>query len=191
VVLAGGRSSRFGSDKLAVPERGVPLLRRAVSALAEVCGDVVVVLSPDGAEPATLGRLPVRFARDEVEGEGPLAGVCAGLELVDTDLALLAAGDMPELAVDVLALLLRTAQERPADGVVLGERGTWRPLPCVVRTARARPAARRLFAGGTRSVRGLLSQLHAMPVDEATWRGLDPAGGTLRDVDRREDLAAD
>jgi molybdopterin-guanine dinucleotide biosynthesis protein A len=40
IVLAGGRSTRFGSDKLAASLDGVPLVRRAVDALAAVTDGV-------------------------------------------------------------------------------------------------------------------------------------------------------
>ncbi len=77
IVLAGGRSSRFGSDKLAAEREGVPLLHHAVLRVAEVADDVVVVLAP-GASGAGLPP-GVRVANDPTEGEGPLAGLHAGL----------------------------------------------------------------------------------------------------------------
>ena len=74
VVLAGGRSTRFGRDKLAETYRGMPLLHHAVLRLGEVCSEVVVVLAPDAPEPPMPTRRAGRFARDAAEGEGPLAG---------------------------------------------------------------------------------------------------------------------
>ncbi|MGH2499776.1 MAG: NTP transferase domain-containing protein, partial [Candidatus Limnocylindria bacterium] len=51
ILLAGGRSSRFGADKLAADVGGVPLLHRAIAPLAEVCAEVVIVLAPDAPVP--------------------------------------------------------------------------------------------------------------------------------------------
>jgi molybdenum cofactor cytidylyltransferase len=53
IVLAGGGSSRFGSDKLRAAYRGRPLLHHAIARVSEVCRDVVVVLAPadDGGDP--------------------------------------------------------------------------------------------------------------------------------------------
>ncbi|MGH2589524.1 MAG: molybdenum cofactor guanylyltransferase, partial [Actinomycetota bacterium] len=109
VVLAGGRSTRFGRDKLAEPYLGMPLLHHAVLRLAEVCGDVVVVVAPDAVDPALPVGVPVRVARDATEGEGPLAGVYAGLLAVTTDVALVAGGDMPDLQTPVLLEMLGDA----------------------------------------------------------------------------------
>jgi molybdopterin-guanine dinucleotide biosynthesis protein A len=189
-VLAGGRSSRFGVDKLAVELRGVPLLHHAVRTLAEVCGEVVVVLAPEGVRPALPPGLPVRVARDAREGEGPLAGLAAGLGEVTTEWALVAAGDMPDLAHAVLLEMLRVAAAAPADAVVLREGEVWRPLPCVVAVAPARTNVHTLLYAGERSVRALIASLRSAVIDEATWRALDPSAGTLLDVDEPGDLPA-
>ena len=52
IVLAGGASSRFGSDKLAAELDGRPLLHHALEAVAEVAGRIIVVVSPDAAAPS-------------------------------------------------------------------------------------------------------------------------------------------
>ena len=46
IVLAGGRSSRFGSDKLAARYGDSTLLARAVSGVAPVSTEVIVVVAP-------------------------------------------------------------------------------------------------------------------------------------------------
>src|SRR5919204_2826776 len=72
ILLAGGASTRFGGDKLFADVGGAPLLHRPLRALAEVCGEVVVVLAPDSSEP-TLPRVttPLHLVRDERRFEGP------------------------------------------------------------------------------------------------------------------------
>jgi molybdopterin-guanine dinucleotide biosynthesis protein A len=52
------------------------MLERAVAALREVCDEVVVVLPPEGGPLPPAG---VRVARDAEAGQGPLAGLSAGL----------------------------------------------------------------------------------------------------------------
>lgn len=189
IVLAGGRSSRFGRDKLSEPYRGVPLVHHAVLRLGEVCDEVVVVLAPGSPEPTLPIGVPVRIARDALEGEGPLAGAYAGLLAVRSDLAVLAAGDMPDLRTPVLLEMLRVAEETPADAVALRDGDRFRPLPCVLRSAEALDAAHTLLHAGERRLRTLLSALRLFEVDEPTWTALDPERRTLLDIDEPGDLA--
>jgi len=187
-VLAGGRSTRFGRDKLAEPYRGAPLLHHPVLRLAEVCSEVVVVLAPHALEPSLPVGVPARVARDASEGEGPLAGLHAGLLVARTDVALVAAGDMPELSAAVLLEMVAVASETRMEAVALQDGEKIRPLPCAVRVARAREVAGALLASGSRRLRDLLATLRVSVIDEATWQALDPDRGTLVDVDEPRDL---
>ncbi len=188
VVLAGGRSTRFGRDKLAEPYRGVPMLQHAVLRLAEVCSAVVVVLGPDTPEPAMPVGVPVQIARDPTPDEGPLAGAHAGLLAAAADLAFLTGGDMPDLQLRVLLEMLRVADDAGVDAVALQDGERYRPLPCVVRTAAATDAAHALLHAGYRALRDLLDALRLAVIDEPTWLALDPGRRTLFDVDTPSDL---
>lgn len=187
-MLAGGGSTRFGSDKLAVPVEGVPLLHHPILRLAEVCREVVVVVAPDAPEPSMPLAVPVRLVRDASEGQGPLAGVLAGLSEVGTDWALVAGGDMPTLQTSVLLEMLRVGGEAGVDAVVLQDGDRLRPLPLVLRSRPAREAAHALLHAGERRLRALPDALHTAAIDEATWVSLDPRRATLRDVDEPGDL---
>lgn len=71
VVLAGGRSSRFGSDKALAEIGGRTLLDRALTTLARQC-DAVVVAGRDDVPGTALADRPRA-------GMGPLGGLCAAL----------------------------------------------------------------------------------------------------------------
>jgi molybdopterin-guanine dinucleotide biosynthesis protein A len=71
VVLAGGQSTRFGSDKALAELHGRTLLARAVDALSGWCEYVVVA----GRETAPAPCIPDWPG----PGMGPLAGIAAGL----------------------------------------------------------------------------------------------------------------
>ena len=192
IVLAGGRSTRFGSDKLTAIYRGEPLLHHAVHGLAEICGDVVVVISFAGAQPSLPDAPNIRVVRDAHEAEGPLEGLVAALEDMSTDLAVVAGGDMPDLSKAVLHDMIRIANETPSDAVALQDADAdpdgFRSLPAVVRVKPSRDAARSLLRAGERSLRTLLTELDVTVLGEAMWRTLDPNRGTLRDIDEPVDL---
>ncbi len=71
VVLAGGQSRRFGSDKALARIDGTTLLDRAVARLAAQC-DAVVVAGRDDAPAPVLADAPSA-------GLGPLGGLSAAL----------------------------------------------------------------------------------------------------------------
>jgi molybdopterin-guanine dinucleotide biosynthesis protein A len=188
IVLAGGRSTRFGSDKLAASLDGVPLVRRAVEALTAVTDGVIVVLPP-GVERDDLPE-DVTVTHDAQEGEGPLAGLHTGLlAAVRTDQVIVAGGDMPELQPAVLRLLLDTLDDASVDAVALADGDRPRPLPIALRTWPAADAVHTLLHAGRRRLRDVLDSLRTGVIDEATWTELDPARLTLRDIDEPGDLS--
>ena len=115
MVLAGGRSSRFGEDKLVAEIDGRPLLHLAIDAVAGVVDEIVVVVGADALAPVLPPHVPVPVvvARDAVAGQGPLAGLAAGLAAASHPLALLVGGDQPALRPALLRELLRRLDEGP------------------------------------------------------------------------------
>jgi molybdopterin-guanine dinucleotide biosynthesis protein A len=188
IVLAGGRATRFGSDKLRATYRGIPLVHHAALRLAELCDDVVVVLAPgvDG-----VGLPPgVRTANDATEGEGPLAGLHTGLlQAARSDAVLVVGGDMPDLQLTVAREMVRVLGDASVDAVVLADGDRPRPLPCVLRTPQAADVVHSLLHAGRRRLRDVIDGLRTAVIDEATWTALDPGRRSVFDVDEPEDLS--
>jgi molybdopterin-guanine dinucleotide biosynthesis protein A len=186
IVLAGGRSSRFGRDKLAERIGQLSLLEHAIRAVSAVAREIVVV----GRPPGETGGIPgVTYVPDPEPFGGPLVGLRTGLEVAGEPLALVVGGDMPSLHPDVLALLLRTLAA--GDGWVatrLVHRGRRQPLPMALRVGAATPHARALVGTGERRLQALFTGLATRDLREVEWRALDPTAATLRDVDRPGDL---
>jgi len=186
IVLAGGRSSRFGRDKLAEIVDGQSLLDRAIVAALAVASDVVVVIAPGPDRPIPAGA---RLVHDATAFEGPLAGLAIGLAALepDVDRAIVVGGDMPSLIPAVLARL-SAALGATVDAAVLDVDGRSVPLPMAVQRHVALPVARSLLDAGEHRLRALPLALRVMIIAEGTWRLDDPNGLTLRDVDVPGDL---
>ena len=88
VVVAGGRSTRFGDrDKAVAPLAGVPMIRRVADRLDPVTDRLVVNCRGDqraAVEDALAGHPgPVRYAEDPEPDGGPTAGIRTGLRGVE------------------------------------------------------------------------------------------------------------
>jgi molybdopterin-guanine dinucleotide biosynthesis protein A len=204
IVLAGGRSTRFGRDKLAEPFGDRPLIGHPIAAVGAVA-DLVIVAGPH--EPgAALGTLtaggaaswtsrPVIVTADGEPNGGPLVGLRTALGVATEAGALEAivvGGDMPWLRSAVLERMLDLLERGPcgraADAAVALEGGSWRPLPIALGVTAATVAVDTHLASGARDLFGMLRRLDLATLPEAAWRPLDPAGVTFRDVDRPADL---
>jgi len=188
VVLAGGRSSRFGRDKLAESIDGRSLLDRAVDAVRLLATEVLVVAGPGSALAIREGA---RLVHDPEPFEGPLAGTVAGLAVATGERVLVVGGDMPSLVAAVLESMARELDDPAIDACVLVHDGRVRPLPMAVRRGPAMAAARTLLDGGERRLRALLDALETRSIPEEAWRRLDPLADTLRDIDTPADLDID
>ncbi|MCJ1960964.1 molybdenum cofactor guanylyltransferase [Novosphingobium mangrovi (ex Hu et al. 2023)] len=165
VVLAGGQSRRFGTDKALARFAGESLLERAVAQLQAWCDEVVVV----GREDAPVAVLP-DWPR---AGMGPLAGLAGALRHAQEQAfasVLSAPVDCPLLPEDLLARL------SPAPAFLLDQPviGHW-PVAAFA-------AADAILMGeGRRSMRRLAESIGARAV---------ACEGTLANVNTPEDLAA-
>jgi molybdopterin-guanine dinucleotide biosynthesis protein A len=189
IVLAGGASRRFGTDKLAASFEGTTPLARAIDALAALCAEVVVVLAPGDERVLPQASVPVRPVHDLERHGGPLVGLLAGLEAAREPIVLVAGGDMPRMSGAVLRALVGALIAAPdAEAALLVRRSDDQPLPAALRNGAATQMAGRLIAEDDRSLRSLYRRLRLHRIAEADWRALDPAADTLRDIDRPEDL---
>ncbi len=178
LVLAGGRSSRFGGDKALHPVSGVPMAGRVYQALAMVIRDVRIGLS-DAQE-----RNPVPGAAvvvDDPPGTGPMGSLRAALLASDPRWVFAAACDLPGLSPSAVRSILEARSDALDAVVAVDPTGRLHPL-----TAAWHPRVIPLLvsdrAGHGRSLTRLLSSVSMMTVL------LDPE--VLRNVNRPADLEA-
>jgi molybdenum cofactor guanylyltransferase len=192
IVLAGGRASRFGTDKLNAELDGQQLLERAVAAAASVADDVIIA----GRSIARTAGIAVRSIEDRTPFAGPLAGLADALDIVRAERAIVVGGDMPALVPQVLSAMLERLVVAPAvQAVTLADpHGADDPqarrqvLPLALEVEPARAAARAAITAGERSLQRLLDRLPHAELPVVAWRALDPDASSLLDVDTVADL---
>ncbi|MBX3029560.1 MAG: molybdenum cofactor guanylyltransferase [Chloroflexi bacterium] len=184
IVLAGGASTRMGTDKRLVLVDGAPMLHRTLDRVAPAPCMVVI----DPRDPPSMA-LPshAHVVVDTRPGEGPLAALEAGLRATDASLVVVVGGDMPWVDPAVLALLTtRLTAHVAADVACLADANGPRPLPLALRRSAVLTRLTALLDHGERRLRVLLA--NAVVVGPAAWQAVDPRGDTLRDVDTPADL---
>jgi molybdopterin-guanine dinucleotide biosynthesis protein A len=181
LVLAGGFSRRMGRDKAGLPWDGTPLLLRIIARLGSLGGEVRVAARP-GQE---LPRGVYRRVDDARPGEGPLAGLAAGLlgpggETGGPRVAV-AACDYPYADPAVFDALDAAAPDAPVVLPVLDGRG--HPLMALWR-ADVAGACERALVRGARRIVDVLDEIGAVEVPMADLAGVDPLA--LLNVNDRE-----
>jgi molybdenum cofactor cytidylyltransferase len=118
LVMAAGRSSRMGANKLLMDDDGKPIVARVVEqALAADLAEIIVVTGHQEAEMrAALAGLKVRFVSCPDYAEGMSASLRSGLKALPTDIdaALVLLGDMPRVGTTLLRRMI--AAFNPAEG---------------------------------------------------------------------------
>lgn len=117
VVIAGGRSTRFGErDKAVAPLAGTPMIRRIVGRISDHVDELVINCRAEQVDAirTALDGLSPTFARDEAPDEGPVAGIATGLDATNAEYAFVVACDMPFIDPAFVDYLFERAQEYDA-----------------------------------------------------------------------------
>lgn len=176
IVLTGGTSRRFGSDKSQALLSNYSLLEEILLALPTELPVIVV-----GPEPPNPVR-SVQITREQPIHGGPVAGLAAGLEIVETDLVGVIATDMP-FAVPLLSQLVNQLPNE-VDGVVpIDAQGFRQPLCAIYRVQPLLRALTQLGNVHGQSMRNLLALLNVQEVS----MGVDDQD-ELMDIDTQADL---
>ncbi len=185
-VLAGGNSSRMGTDKATVRLAGKPLIAWGLDTL-RAAGLIPRIA---GAR-SDLGRYaPV--IPDVDGGAGPLSGICAGLHSTPAPYAVFLSVDMPLLPASAVDYLLNHARITGLLVTVYSVNGFPQTFPAVIRReclpifeAELRAGRRGCFSAFQATVsslqaKGVEGSMAILPVEVMIQAGLvDSAGGQL------------
>ena len=184
VVIAGGRSVRFGGEKAVAGLGGKPLLMWAVARLARSCAAVAINARPD-TEAEALARAEGLTVLHDVPGDaaGPLAGVKAGLQWarqLGARAVAVSPCDVPLLPENVFPRLIQEA----GTGAAMAETSEGNQPQCAVWPVSALPKLTEALANGGHP---------------PTWLMLESIGAvhvrfsrpeTFANINTRPDLAA-
>lgn len=175
VILAGGRSSRMGSNKALLPYRGGRFIETIHRLLTGMFDEVLLVTNT----PEQYGFLPCRMVPDLYEGRGVLAGIHSGLYHSSSSAVFAVACDMPYLS----ELLIRhLAQQANSRGVVIPESpGGLEPLHAVYGKG-CLPAMEAALDAGEQRIVSFFGQVPVQRITAAEMAYADPNLDSFRNI---------
>ena len=164
ILLAGGASRRMGSPKALLPIGGTTLIAWQVERLGSAFAETLVAAGPTSPLPASVEPLRVI---DRRPGEGPLAGIEAGLRATQEEWAFCLACDLPLATLEVARRLARAAEGHEAAVPRAGGRA--HPT-CAVYARRVGPRLREALERGERRLTVVAGELDVVWVDDVDER---------------------
>lgn len=126
LVLAGGKSSRYGSQKLFADHQGIPLVMRSFIALEQAGIDDVYAVTNSALAPA-FNKIGVPIICDTTPYEGPLIALQHAMEkgsAMGHEWFQVLAGDLPYIHSAMIKQLVYEARSTPGVDIVLPLSGT-------------------------------------------------------------------
>jgi len=183
-ILAGGRSTRMGTNKALLEVGGSDMVGRTAGLLRPLVDDLFLVAD----DPAPFAGLGLPVLPDVHRGCGALGGIHAALTHAAHPLVLCAACDMPHIGPGVLELLLGSAG--PDDDALIPHTGAGAEPLLAVYARGALPAIERAIAAGRLRIMDALEGLRVRFLDERDLAGADPERLSFVNVNTPAELAA-
>jgi molybdopterin-guanine dinucleotide biosynthesis protein A len=181
IVLAGGQSSRLGTDKSFVNVNGQSLIEQIVAKLVRLSDDVIIVTN----SPEKYDSLEARLVGDIYPGKGALGGIYSGLRAAANAYSLVAACDMPFLDLNLLRYMILLAHGHDVVIPRIGELPE--PLHAIYSENCLEPIDR-LFARGGLKIIDFFSEVRVRYVEEGEVDIFDPQHLSFFNVNTPGDL---
>jgi molybdenum cofactor guanylyltransferase len=180
-ILAGGRSSRMGRDKVSLKVGERTLLERVVGVVRDLFPEVVVVARSEGF----LGGMDVTVLRDFMPSRGPMVGIATALLMVEAPYTLVLACDMPFISRETIRYMVSRVNGQ--DLIIPRTPAGYEPLHAIYRKTCLAPMLR-LLERNNMKIRDLFPYV-TMKVIEG-YEGFSVGGHPVfTNINTEEDLA--
>lgn len=122
IILAGGKSSRIGSDKGFLLLNEKTFIQHIIEAMQPLVKDIIIISNNPDYDILNLKRV-----NDLIENSGPLAGIYTGLHHSYTENNLVLSCDVPLINTETLKKLTTNIEEH-IDVIQLESKGKTMPL---------------------------------------------------------------
>jgi molybdopterin-guanine dinucleotide biosynthesis protein A len=116
IILAGGKGTRLGRNKVVEKIGNQSLLERVISSLSTLNQEMIVVIAKESSLPQLTNNPKIKIVRDIYPGKGSLGGIYTGLVYSKSYYNLVVACDMPFLNLNLLKYMISVTED--ADVVI-------------------------------------------------------------------------
>ena len=109
IILAGGKSVRFGHDKVLERFGNISLLEKVISHIEPISREIIIVTAKERNFAQLANRPKIRLINDIFPGQGSLGGIYTGLVKSESFYNLVVAADMPFLNESLLRYMIKVA----------------------------------------------------------------------------------
>ena len=183
-ILAGGGSTRMGSDKARLEIAGQPMLGRIASLLKLLVASVTVIGSPEN-----YADLDVCVVPDDEPGLGPLGGIATALRVSELPWNLIVGCDLPYLTSEWLEHLVARAVASPAHIILPVSEAGAEPL-CAMYHRRCGETIRAALERGVRKVTDAFAGLSVEKILPPEWKAFDSQGTLFKNMNTPADYHA-
>ena len=154
LILSGGNSTRWGSDKAQFPILGETLLQRTINTVHPHFSQVLLSTSTKGE----YAEYSIQIVPDEIQGQGPVIGLLSGFRVAINPLVWVVACDQIGIKAELARNLYRSIGK--ADVIVPHhESGELEPLAALYKRDKSIEVIEDLLAVGDRRVDHLFNKL--------------------------------
>ena len=191
IILAGGFSKRFGSDKGILKIANTPLINHVVKRVSSLVNEIIIVTNSKkkiNLYSKEIIGVKVAFFLDIYDSIGPLGGALTGLKHSAGDYSLIVPFDTPFLSKKILSLLFDLCKQQSAV-IPRWPNGHIEPLHSVYQTKEAYKAALDAVNKNEKKVRSIIQRLqNVYYVSTKILQSFDPNLLTFFNINTPSDL---
>ena len=186
IVLAGGKSLRFGNDKVSEAIGSKSLLQQVIASLRFPGSEIIVVTSGEHPISESIDHPKLRILTDILPGKGPMGGIYTGLDASTTEYNLVVASDMPFLNEALLRYLIEISEGYDITVPRVGK--LVEPLHAVYARSCLTPMTE-MMKENQLSIYQLFERVKVRYVDAGEIDRFDPEHRSLFNINTKADLA--
>lgn len=185
IILAGGKSTRLGHDKVLEKVGNTSLLEQVISRIDPLCKEIIIVTAKERTFTQLANHQKIRIVSDIFPGRGSLGGIYTGLVESKSFYNLALAVDMPFINQSLLKYMISVS--KGFDFVLPRVNGLFEPLHAVYSKKCVKPIES-IFNDGKKMIIELFNYVKVKYIEAEEVDRFDPQHLSFFNINTMEDL---